>query len=1365
MRQNRDGSLTHVGRRDTQVKIRGQRVEIGEIETCIEQNLETARSVMVLVTHQGQKTQQTGLVAIVEPRDDSVYIEPCPKDGPDNSFLPPTDKLREAFNQLRKALFEILPAYMVPNLFLPISKIPLNPSGKLDRRATRTLVEAIDPEQIQRYLSIERKLAATSRTERVLQTLWADILGIDAGHIGVHDHFFQIGGDSVGAIRTVAAARERHQLRMTVADILQHPQLSELARFLDQQEGNVSAMQFDETDATPFSMWKSIQGADASKQLERVAAQCNVNADQIDDIYPCTPLQEGLIAITSRQPTAYVYRRVFSIDSTIDMDRFKAAWQTMAGSAPILRTRILFGQQVESIQVVVREQLHWHQGKSLETYLEQDRAALMTHGQPLNRFGLIKAPAGDRFFVWTTHHSTCDGWSMNLMLQQVADVYLHNTVPRLVPHTRFIRYLDQIDTETTKRYWGEQLQDAIVAELPSLPSVNYQPRPQKRIKRAIDLNAGMGTGVAMSDVLRAAWALVSAQYADQNGSTFTVALSGRNAPVAEIANLVAPTVTTVPLHVRIDRTQTAQDFFQSIQAQRVGMIPYEQTGLQRIKRLVPDVKAALELRHLFLIQPAAGAETGVQIPGMDEVPVPADEFDSYGLCIECTLGSRAVDVDVRIDEKMISMARVERLLAQFAHVTQQLSDPAGLERRFSEIDLVSPQDLQQIKEWNRLVPSAVQSCVHYEVEKMARERPDAPAICAWDGNLNYSELITKATTVAHYLIGLGIGPEATVSFCMDKSQWAVIAMLAILQTGGAVVPLSTLYPVKRAQSIISDAAARFILVDQTQADRLTELANMPPHPQLIKIDSTFLSSLPNGKTEPIATVVPDNLAWVVYTSGSTGVPKGVMLEHSALCTSLHHLGARFGMGTHTKTIQFAAHTFDAVIQDVFATLIWSGTVCIPWEEDRMSNLASAMRSMDVNFANFTSTVARLITPAEVPSLRTMVLAGEPVQEAVVETWHKHVNVLNSYGPSECSINSTCNGPLMDPSQHSNIGVAMGTRLWVTDATDPDRLCSIGIPGELLIEGPQLSRGYLNDSGRTNGSFLTDPAFTSNPALGLEPGRRMYRTGDLAQQNDDGSLTHIGRRDTQIKIRGQRVEIGEVEYWISKHLDHVQNVAVTLTDQGQGNQVGLIAMIEFTNESEYCRADEDNGFLLLSAGLRDAFRRLKVSLLEVLPMYMVPAIYIPVIRMPLNLSDKLDRRAVGEMVATMSAENLRRYTAIKIQADAAALTGTEHQLQLLWSQALEIDINLIGAHTHFFEIGGDSVTAMRIVVSARESQLRVTVADIFAYPQLSKLAAALDEKATGGNVEPEDRDVAQFELLDEAVGLQQEEIEELLSEIA
>lgn len=238
---------------------------------------------------------------------------------------------------------------------------------------------------------------------------------------------------------------------------------------------------------------------------------------------------------------------------------------------------------------------------------------------------------------------------------------------------------------------------------------------------------------------------------------------------------------------------------------------------------------------------------------------------------------------------------------------------------------------------------------------------------------------------------------------------------------------------------------------------------------------------------------------------------------------------------------------------------------------------------------------------------------------------------------------------------------------------------------------------------------------------------MYCTGDLVRQNEDGTLTHIGRRDTQIKIRGQRVEISEIEYWISKKLDDIRHVAVIVTSQGKGQQIGLTAVVEFAVQSPHHRAEPGCEVSPPTDSLRETLRTLRASLLEVLPVYMVPATYIPIPKMPLNMSNKLDRRAVNHLISALPTSEIQRYTATETQASTTALTDTEHQLQSLWAQALGIDASSIGVSSHFFEVGGDSVAGMRIVAAAREKKVPVTVAEIFEHPQLSKLAEVVDKR--------------------------------------
>ena len=687
--------------------------------------------------------------------------------------------------------------------------------------------------------------------------------------------------------------------QMTVADIFQHPRLSDLAKVLDRRTGAKGTMA-EQKDAAPFDLWKKaseIQAQQVEEQLHEIAAQCAITQDQIEDVYPCTPLQEGMMAITARQPTAYMMHHVFSLADVVDADRLQAAWERMVQSSPILRTRILFRPQSTSLQVVVRKTTQWKKDSSLENYLRESRAATMEPGKPLNDFAFIEEASGKRLFVWTSHHSTYDGWSRSLILEQVANIYSNDSVPRPVPYTRFINYLSSADSETTKQYWQDQFRGNPVANFPSLPHVNYQPSPRHQIKYDISLSKRDPTEVSMPDVLRAAWALVVSQHAGNHDPVFAVALSGRDAPVLDIANLVAPTITTVPVRVHIDETQSLEKFLKVVQEQRIGMIAHQHTGLQRIRKLLPGQEAVFDLRHMLVVQPAAQSDSSSSIAGMEEVPIDMEEFDSYGLNLECSLSPTVATVDVRFDENVISKSQVERMLDQLALVTRQLCDPAKLQQRVGDIDHLNQKDLQLIKKWNQTVPPPAKSCIHQQVAKMASTQPQSAAVCAWDGNMTYAELLTQAATLSHYLLQLDpiIGPETKIGLCMDKSKWAVVAMLAILQTGAAVVPLGVSHPRTRIDQIVGDAASPLVLVDHSQQIRLHGLAG-----KLVTVDATLLDSLVPQSQRPGSRVTPDNAAWIIFTSGSTGVPKGVVLEHKALAPSIQAHGREFGLGPDSR---------------------------------------------------------------------------------------------------------------------------------------------------------------------------------------------------------------------------------------------------------------------------------------------------------------------------------------------------------------------------------------------------------------------------------------------------------------------------------
>ncbi|KAI7974044.1 hypothetical protein EIK77_005257, partial [Talaromyces pinophilus] len=636
----------------------------------------------------------------------------------------------------------------------------------------------------------------------------------------------------------------------------------------------------------------------------------------------------------------------------------------------------------------------------------------------------------------------------------------------------------------------------------------------------------------------------------------------------------------------------------------------------------------------------------------------------------------------------------------------------------AQVALLTNKNEEQIRRWNREVPPAVNECLHDRVREQGRARAEATAVCAWDGELTYGQLDAQAEQVAHHLVTLGVGPEVMVALCMDKSKWAVVAMLAILKAGGAVVPLGTQHPITRIEGVMRDTAATIILVDAGMAERL---AGQAPH--LVTVDTALLDRLDSPSGQACETVKPENVAWVIYTSGSTGTPKGVVLEHQALCTSIQTHGSTFGMDNHTRTLQFSAYTFDVSISDIIGTLQFGGCVCVPSEEDRLGRLEEVMRDMKVNFATLTSTVAGLLRPSALPLLKTMVLVGEAVKPAVVETWLRCCIILNAYGPSECCIHSTCGQPITDKRQAAIIGHPLAVRLWVADTLNYNHLCPIGVPGELLIEGPQLARGYLHDANKTAAAFVTDPGFVQQ--YGFGSGRRMYRTGDLVRQNDDGSLTFLGRRDTQIKIRGQRVETGEIEYWAAQH-PAVHDVIVLYPNHGpfQNRLVGIIVLHDLASSTGYTSHIEqvDPGKL---AALSNQISTLRQHLSRHVMEYMIPTIWVPLAALPINTSSKVDRLQLSEWIASVDPTKTQIIEeSLTGNASKMPATALERRLQELWSSVLNVPLDRISLNRSFLALGGDSVTAMQVVSYARSQGLQLAVRDVLQSQSISQLAMSV-----------------------------------------
>ena len=504
------------------------------------------------------------------------------------------------------------------------------------------------------------------------------------------------------------------------------------------------------------------------------------------------------------------------------------------------------------------------------------------------------------------------------------------------------------------------------------------------------------------------------------------------------------------------------------------------------------------------------------------------------------------------------------------------------------------------------------------------------------------------------------------------------------------------------------------------------------------MDAELLESLylPPAEDQHGTTVThnSDNAAVIVFTSGTTGTPKGVVLTHSSLSTMMRAQGPSMGFSSKTRVLAFAAPSFDVSNSEVFTTLYHGGCVCVPSEHDRLNDLAGAVARLRANWLFLTPSLASQIDPASVPGLQFLALGGEPVPQSLVDTWASRLKLINSYGPSEASIWTSM--ALLGKELgvlSTNIGRGLGCKLWVVYQSNYNRLSPIGSAGELLIEGPILAREYLNDPNRTDEAFVLNPSWINldvqEPNSGNQQAanRRLYKTGDLVAYSTDGSLIYMGRKDTQIKVRGQRVEIGQIEYHLHRLLKQSQTskVAVDIVfSKHHPSSKTLGAYIEVMDDGSSSSANSFNidGVMVPSEGFQREMHQLQTTLLDTLPHYMVPTVFIPMKRLPMTPSGKLDRRLLSNLLSDLSD---KEFTPFRLASIAKTAPRSEIQLRMrsLWAEVLQIgDQDLIGTEDSFFQLGGDSLSAIFPVSLASKAGMTFTVADLFRCPKLCDIAA-------------------------------------------
>ncbi|KAE8382027.1 hypothetical protein BDV26DRAFT_49940 [Aspergillus bertholletiae] len=1306
VRYNRDGSFKFIGRKDTQVKLHGQRIEMGEIEhrirTVYDNNTYQVAVEVLTPKSRGSLKILTAFICAPEFASEDV----------DSLLVPLSGSLRRSFQALQARLREVLPKHMVPQLFIPVSHMPLSPSRKLDRKVLRGVGNGLSPETLASYaLSQVEKKAPSTETEKALAQLWARVLGTDS--IGVEDHFFHLGGDSIAAMKLVAASGKAG-LSMSVADVTNYPKLNQMAENIDRSS---SRKDINDAAPEPFSLLPDDQ---VKELVNQATAQCAVDANVIEDIYPCTPSQEALMALTAKDETAYVSRLVFRLPVDIDLEKYQQAWESLAQLQPIMRTRIIYTDDSQSFQVVIAEPLVWHWEESVEDYVRADKLSPMVHGQPLMRCAVVPGDQNDPrpSLIHTSHHAVYDGWSQGFMFEQVGIIYREglSAIPRPVPYSKFIQHLISSDREAAETFWSSQIEGDLPAQFPASSLSAKSLRPNQTRSLNIRLPQKDNLTFTTPTVLKSAWSLLLSRYTASPDVVFGHVLSGRSASLQGAADIMGPMIATVPIRVRLDQAQTIEELMGGIQQQAVDMTPFEQFGLQSIRRIQPNGSAIADFGHLFVIQPIL--EESEDDLELELVSSAQFDFDTYPLIVECHLGDSELDVRVRYDDMLIPEKQMGWLLQHYENLIHQLFRLPH-NTLMTDITMAGQTDVDQLLDWMGAPVESVNARVHDLFSVQSRFHPQRQAVDAWDGNLTYQELDHLSSRFSDALVKLGVTAGCTVGWCFDKSKWAIVSQLAIMKAGGACVNLDPEHSVSRLTEISHDTGIGHVIAAPQYADLAAAIGSS----HVLIVDATTASELTSTNADLPRTRVavdPSSPAYLAFSSDGKTKPKIMAIDHRAICTSIRNHGPALKITSKSRVLQSAAYQSDVSYAEIFTTLLSGGTVCVISEDDQNKDLTAAVNRAGANWACLTPTVANNILPNDVPKLKTLVLSGECPTQSNLKIWAGKVDtLLNAYGSSEASIWCSVSQITHPKDSFANIGFPVGCRLWVTEPEDVNKLAPLGCLGELVIEGPILSEGYLGHPQDSEAAFVDRPDWMQH-TYPSDDFTRIYRTGDIVKFNVNGSIEYLGRKDTQLKMYGQRIDPREIEHTIKSHIPSTFDVLVDTTLVSSRNRNMLVAYLY--DESIQSPDVEIDGLAdTMTTNLQRELTTVQSALHTSVPHYLLPLLFIPLKTMPTDSLGKADRKMLSRMVDSLSDAQLQTYS-LATAGKRAPKTEMELTLAGLWAEVLMIDRESIGADDSFFALGGDSIVAMKLVSIARASKVFLSVADVFNHPSLVAIAA-------------------------------------------
>ncbi|KAF7574079.1 EntF, Non-ribosomal peptide synthetase module protein [Pyrenophora tritici-repentis] len=1058
-------------------------------------------------------------------------------------------------------------------------------------------------------------------------------------------------------------------------------------------------------------------------------AGLHIQPREVEDVFPCSPMQEGILVSQSKDSDAYWVSLVFEAVSTqhsqVSCIQLQQAWKDVVRRHSLLRTLLVNNVPgcAGTMNVVLKDpqpSISFFQAAGDTVTLEVFRNHRSMSGQQStlvqqesglqHHMSICQLDNGKVYLCLDINHAIFDAHSRGIVLRDLQTAYSAKLNPDSALFKDVVSYLAQQEEDTARAYWAKYLDGVEPCAFPSIANADDGDCRGRTVHvPEIDvsiIHAFCHTwDVTPATIIQTAWALVLGQYTRSMTPCFGMLSSGRDFPIAEVDKIFGPLITILPCRVYLGNEQTVLDVLRAVQHDYTSSLPHQGFSLARVHSMLGLGAGALFNTMLSLqrIDDAVAVGTTGVIFHIEEGADPTE----YDVNIGVAYNRLTMEIEMQYKTRCMSGSQAKNVADSFSKAI--LSIVGRPHSMLGGLGILGDAQKRQLWTWNSDIPTAVERCVHELFADQAKEQPQAPAICAWDGEMTYGELDELSSRLARHLVKVGVEVEDVVPLCFEKSMWTVVAMLAVLKAGGAFAPLDPDYPASRHDEVFRQTKARVVLA----SDQHATLCN-GNNRIVVVVSRASLDGLTSASDKTNAIARPSNIAYVMFTSGSTGTPKGVVLEHRAISTSCLTHGEAFGFSSSTRSLQFAAYTFDACITEIITTLLFGACICIPSELDRRNDLSNTSNALGVSWALLTPTVARTLDPKTVSSLRTLVLGGEQVNSIDWERWSHLEKQINTYGPTECSVWCT---------SHSNaagftsgtIGRLIASMGWVVDSNDHNKLAPLGSVGELLVEGPILARGYLGDAEKTAAAFIQDPTWLLEGS-GEHVGRhgRLYKTGDLVHYDADGNLVYVGRKDVQVKVRGQRVELGEIEHHVRECMPEVERMAAEVIMPGNDKDKATVAVFVQQKEEEASAGDGSSARVFFPS-------QVDSQLSQRLPSYMVPGVYFAVAQLPMTTSGKTDRKRLREIGSAFSAQQLAELLTRSQGLKRQPSTEQERALQKLWARVLDIDADSIGLDDSFFRLGGDSIAAMRLVAEARQEAIHCTFVDIFHNPSLRALA--------------------------------------------